>query len=111
MTRSASARSGLKDLAAKVHRGLRGRVEDGHSGGGNAYGYRVVRRLDASGQPVTGERQIIGAQAVVVTRVFQAYAAGYSPKKIALMLNADGITGPRGGAWSSSSLNGNRARG
>ena len=27
----------LKDLAAKTHRGLRGRVELGKSGGGNAY--------------------------------------------------------------------------
>jgi site-specific DNA recombinase len=101
----------LRDLAAKVHRGLRGRVEAGHSGGGNAYGYRVVRRLDASGQPVTGERQVDLAQAAVVTRVFSAYVAGDSPKRIALKLNAEGIAGPRGGAWSSSSLNGNRARG
>jgi site-specific DNA recombinase len=30
----------LKDLAAKTHRGLRGRVEDGKSGGGLCYGYR-----------------------------------------------------------------------
>lgn len=35
----------LKDLAAKTHRGLRGRVEAGRSGGGNSYGYDVVRRL------------------------------------------------------------------
>ncbi|GBR01742.1 hypothetical protein AOE01nite_28840 [Acetobacter oeni] len=34
----------LKDLAAKTHRGLRGRVEDGKSGGGLCYGYRVVRQ-------------------------------------------------------------------
>lgn len=34
----------LKDLAEKTHRGLRGRIEDGKSGGGLCYGYRVVRR-------------------------------------------------------------------
>ena len=34
----------LKDLAAKTHRGLRGRVEDGKSGGGLCYGYRVVKK-------------------------------------------------------------------
>jgi site-specific DNA recombinase len=34
-----------------------------------------------------------------------------SAKRIALSLDADGIGGPRGGAWSSSSINGNRARG
>ena len=33
----------LKDLADKTRRGLRGRVEAGKSGGGNAYGYDVVR--------------------------------------------------------------------
>lgn len=39
----------LKDLAAKTRRGLRGRVEAGFSGGGNAYGYKVVRRLKSDG--------------------------------------------------------------
>ena len=34
----------LKDLADKTHRGLRGRIEAGKSGGGLCYGYRVVRR-------------------------------------------------------------------
>lgn len=46
----------LKDLAAKTRRGLRGRVEAGFSGGGNSYGYRVVRRLLGSGEVSTGER-------------------------------------------------------
>ena len=33
----------LKDLADKTRRGLRGRVELGKSGGGNSYGYDVVK--------------------------------------------------------------------
>ncbi|MET4898941.1 IS481 family transposase [Sphingomonadaceae bacterium jetA1] len=37
----------LKELADKTRRGQRGRVEAGKSGGGNAYGYDVVRKLDA----------------------------------------------------------------
>ncbi len=101
----------LRDLAAKTHRGLRGRVEAGRSGGGNAYGYRVVRRLGADGQPRAGARAIDAAEAAVVTRIFRAYAAGVSPKRIAFALNADDIPGPRGGAWSQSTLSGNRARG
>ena len=32
----------LRDLALKTHRGLRGRVEQGRSGGGRCYGYAVV---------------------------------------------------------------------
>lgn len=35
----------LKDLAQKTHRGLRGRVEQGKSGGGLCYGYNVVKNL------------------------------------------------------------------
>jgi DNA invertase Pin-like site-specific DNA recombinase len=49
----------LKDLAIKTHCGIRGRVEAGKIGGGNAYGHRVVHRLDAHGEPVPGEREII----------------------------------------------------
>ncbi|MCY4318428.1 MAG: hypothetical protein OXE76_04395, partial [Alphaproteobacteria bacterium] len=33
----------LKDLAVKTHRGLRGRVVAGKSGGGLCYGYDVVK--------------------------------------------------------------------
>lgn len=39
-------------LAIKTHRGIRGRVEAGEIGGGNAYGYRVVHQLDARGEPI-----------------------------------------------------------
>ena len=61
----------LRDLAAKTHRGLRGRVEAGRSGGGNAYGYRVVRQIGANGVPSTGERAINLNEAAVVTRIFR----------------------------------------
>ena len=48
----------LKDLAEKTHRGLRGRVEDGKSGGGLCYGYRVVHDAGTAGAVTTGEREI-----------------------------------------------------
>ncbi|MDR6954966.1 hypothetical protein J2X65_004342 [Ancylobacter sp. 3268] len=48
----------LKDLALKTHRGIRGRVETGKRGGGNAYGYRVVKQLDARGEPVDFHRDM-----------------------------------------------------
>ena len=38
----------LKDLAAKTHRGLRGRVEVGKSGGGICYGYAATRAAHAN---------------------------------------------------------------
>ena len=74
------------------------------------YGYQVIRRLGADGVLIAGERQIDGPEAAIVRRIFQAYAAGDSPKKIALKLNADGIPAPRSGAWSASTINGKRAR-
>ncbi len=101
----------LRDLAKKTHRGLRGRVEAGRSGGGITYGYQVVRGRRADGTPITGERQIDLEEASVVLRIFRAYAEGESPKKIALRLNEDLVSAPRGGAWSASTINGNRARG
>ncbi len=101
----------LKDLAAKTHRGLRGRVEAGRSGGGNAYGYRVARRLGPDGQAVAGEREIDAGEALIVERVFREYAAGISPRQIAIGLNREGIQAPRTKSWSSSTINGNRGRG
>ncbi|WP_296711503.1 recombinase family protein [Rhodoblastus sp.] len=101
----------LKDLADKVRRGLRGRIEDGKSGGGNSYGYDVVRTFDAEGEPIRGERRIDPVEAEIIKEIFARYAAGASPRKIAMDLNARGVSAPRGGTWSGSTLNGNRARG
>lgn len=89
----------LKDLAMKTHRGLRGRVEKGKAGGGLCYGYRVVNKLDANGEPVRGDREIIPEEAEVIRRIFCAFAAGQSPRSIAVKLNGEGIPGPLGRAW------------
>jgi site-specific DNA recombinase len=101
----------LKDLADKTRRGLRGRVEAGKSGGGNSYGYDVVRGLGPDGQPLTGERRVNAGEAAVVRRIFEEYAAGISPRAIAKRLNAEGVPGPSGGTWGPSTIHGNRQRG
>jgi site-specific DNA recombinase len=100
----------LKDLAEKTHRGLRGRIEDGKSGGGLCYGYRVVKTLQGA-QVSTGEREIEPTEAAIVRRVFRDFIAGHSPKKIAQTLNREGVPGPFGGKWSPSTLYGNAKRG
>src|SRR6056297_4086589 len=100
----------LKDLAQKTRRGLRGRVEQGLSGGGNSYGYRVVRRLLADGSAATGEREIEPAEAEVVSRIFSEYVEGRSARKIAAGLNSDRIPSPRGGEWNASTIHGSRQR-
>ncbi len=101
----------LKDLAAKTHRGLRGRVEKGRSGGGLCYGYDVVTTFDAAGEPVRGERTINEAEANVVRRVFRDFASGVSPRTIARRLNAEGVAGPSGKLWTDSTIRGQVKRG
>ena len=60
----------LKDLAHKTRRGLEGRVRQGKSGGGLCFGYDVVRKVDASGEDLHGERRINQGEAAIVRRIF-----------------------------------------
>ena len=101
----------LKDLAQKTRRGLRGRVEAGRSGGGNAYGYDIVRALRPDGAVDTGKRRINRSEANVVLRIFREYSLGVSPREIAKKLNREGVIGPSGSSWGPSTINGNRERG
>lgn len=101
----------LKDLAAKTHRGLRGRVQKGKSGGGLCYGYKVVKQLDARGKPIRGDREIDGAEANIVRRVFREFASGIGPRTIARTLNEEGIPGPNGKPWGDTTIRGHVKRG
>ncbi len=102
----------LQDLAAKTKRGLRGRVENGKSGGGISYGYRMVKKFDANGEAIRGDREIAPDQAEVIRRIFCEYANdNKSPKAIASDLNSENIPCPSGKAWGQSTINGNRKRG
>ena len=100
----------LKDLADKTRRGLRGRVELGKSGGGLCYGYKVMRATHDSAA-VTGNREIVPAEAEVIRRIFRDYAAGLSPKALAKKLNAEHCPRPGGAPWNPSTIHGNPARG
>ena len=100
----------LKDVAAKVRRGQRGRVEAGRIPGGICYGYNPVRMFGEDGKPVAGLREIDQDQAMVVRRIFSAYLDGKSARAIAAELNAEGVPAPRGGLWNASTINGNRKR-
>ncbi len=102
----------LKDLADKTRRGLRGRVEKGKSGGGIAYGYKVVKKFTPAGELIRGDREIDENQADIIRRIFKEYALeNKSPKSIASDLNKEGIPCPSGKAWGQSTINGNRKRG
>lgn len=101
----------LKDLGDKTRRGQAGRVRAGAVPGGLSYGYRKRIEIDARGEPVRGLRSIDAAEAAIIRRIFTAYAAGQSPRAIAAALNAEGIAGPAGGAWRTSTIGGSTARG
>ena len=101
----------LKALALKTHRGLRGRVEAGKSGGGNAYGYKIIRSFAADGTPTAGEREIDPVEAETVRRIFRDFVNGQSPRAIAHALNKENIPGPSGVGWGQSTINGNAERG
>jgi site-specific DNA recombinase len=101
----------LKSLGEKTWRGQSGRIRAGKSGGGNCYGYDVVRPSSNAAEPERGDRRINEKEAVIVNHVFNEYAAGKSPRAIAHALNKSNIRGPAGKTWGSSTINGNWRRG
>ena len=101
----------LKDLAHKTRRGLEGRVRQGKSGGGLCFGYDVVRKVDASGETLHGERCINDGEARIVLRIFKEFAGGRSPRAIAQSLNKECVPGPAGRSWGPSTIYGNWRRG
>ncbi|WP_240517552.1 recombinase family protein [Paracoccus salipaludis] len=101
----------LKELAKKIHRGLKGRALAGKSAGGLTYGYKRVARCASNGEPGRGDREIDPVQASEVRRIFVEYFKGISPRKIAEALNLEKVPGPQGGHWGTSTIHGNRERG
>lgn len=92
----------LKDLAAKTRRGIRGRL---------CYGYKVVKQLDARGDPIWGDREINETEAIVVCNVSRNFAAGIAPRTIARPLNEEGVPGPDGKPWGDTTIRGHVKRG
>ena len=101
----------LKDLAAKTHRGLSGRIKNGRAASGISYGYKVKREYDHRGEPIRGGREIVEAEAEVVRRIFREFADGKSPRAIAKNLNERNITGPGGRPWQDTTIRGHAGRG
>lgn len=89
-----------EDNARKIRRGLSGRVSQGLSAGGRAFGYRA--------HPSEKGRLIIQEdEAVVIQRIFREFADGRSPIDIAVRLTRDGCPMPRSAtAWQSSTIYG-----
>jgi len=97
----------LREMAAKIRRGLAGQLQRGFSTGGVQYGYRAVPvpdpsgRLDPSGYPaLLGKRlEVNDAEASVIRRIFEWYAAGVGVPSIVSRLRTEGVPGARGVEW------------
>ncbi|HVN46914.1 MAG TPA: recombinase family protein [Steroidobacteraceae bacterium] len=106
----ASAEAYRREIGRRTRRGLEGRAAQGAATGGRAYGYEPV--LSASGAK---GRRIVPERAAHVRWIFEQYAAGWSPRRIASELNARGIPSPgadwrrqnrrRDGKWLDSTIN------
>lgn len=67
--------------------------------------------FDENGEPVRGLRSIDTDEAATIIWIFERYADGRSPMKIADELNARGIPGPRGRPRQGNAIRGHRNRG
>ena len=101
----------LAATSRKTRDAIAKRFRDGQNPGGLAYGYALDFVPDTRGDRIPGHRRIVPEQAETVVYVCEQYAGGRSPHDLAIELNDRGVAGPRGGAWSASTINGNKARG
>ena len=90
-----------REIADKVRRGGKGMTRDGRVAAGLAYGYAVVPGTKGL------NRRIVPEHAAIVRRIFDDYADGLSPRRIAAALNAEGIPSPSGGKWNDWTIRGN----
>lgn len=101
----------LEQVRYRTREGMKTVAKHGRVPGGICYGYRVRREFDDSGEPVRGLRSIDIAEAATIVWIFERYADGMSPVRIADELNARGVPGPRGRPWQGTAIRGHRNRG
>ncbi len=103
----------LDDLRDKTHRGMTGQAMKGYSAGGRTYGYKRAPiedpiRKDANGRPeiVAVKREVNPQEAQWVMKIFEWFAGGDSPKRIADKLNRLGVISTRGSTWAANAIYG-----
>jgi site-specific DNA recombinase len=78
-----------RELGLKTHRGMQGCALKAFHTGGRVFGYRSVRELDGV------KLDVIESEACTIRRIFELYSSGYSLKRIAHLLNAEGVKSPQ----------------
>jgi site-specific DNA recombinase len=103
-----------KEIGRRTRRGLEGLARNHKPTGGRAYGYISAAESDS------GDRAVDCETAPIVREIFEKYAAGRSPRRIAEDLNARGVPSPgaswnrderRRGGWLCSAIHGDPKRG
>ncbi|WP_443026088.1 recombinase family protein [Sphingomonas sp. PB2P19] len=108
--------------SGKTRDALAKRHEMGLNPGGVAYGYDKRIEYDGNNERIKGLQQVLPAQAAIVVRIFEEFAAGMSPGQIIRRLNTEGVAPPRSGkrdarlslkppAWTPNTITGNAERG
>jgi site-specific DNA recombinase len=67
--------------------------------------------LQSGSASILQRMSIEPTEAATVRRIFQEFAAGKSPRAIAVDLNREGIPGPGGRPWSQGTIRGHACRG
>lgn len=85
----------LQLVRTETHRGLEGRAIAGFWTGGRCYGYDTVVE-DSPPDPERPRKRIVvePGEATAVRKVFELFAAGTSLKRIAAILNEEGLRAP-----------------
>jgi site-specific DNA recombinase len=88
----------LQLVRAETHRGLEGRAIGGFSTGGRCYGFATVQEENPPDLEHPRRRAIVDPrEAATVRRVFELFADGMALKKIAGLLNQEGLAAPNDG--------------
>src|SRR3546814_4472202 len=94
--RAALSHELVEQIRYRTREGMKTAVKKGKASTCLAYGYRLTQQRDEMGDRIKGLREIDPEKADIVRRIYQLYADGMSPRDIALLLNEEKVTGPRG---------------
>ena len=96
----------LQEMSKKIKRGLVGQLDRGYHTGGRTYGYRTTPVYDPSGKRNANGPILVGKQlaidaeaAVIIRRIYDAYANGTPIPCLIDQLTDEGVPAPRGGRW------------
>jgi DNA invertase Pin-like site-specific DNA recombinase len=104
MLRGFASASERRQTSKRVRDAAERRVRNGHVGGGRMFGYDNVPVLAPDGTRQHVDRRVDEAEALVVVRIFETYAAGLGSLAIARQLNAERIPAPRPQGWSQATV-------